>query len=137
MAEERSPQQPEQRFAYLDWQRASKRKGGVSPLAQWGAWVLVVLVVLENEVRTITALEPLGDGSTRITLNGPLSFFHKGTGTERGEVGLLTRNIRITTDIIGVDETSLESFSQGSRDGRKFSHTMVMNGASATLPTIV
>ncbi|MFQ6027919.1 MAG: G8 domain-containing protein, partial [Dehalococcoidia bacterium] len=75
----------------------------------------------ENEVRTITALELLADGTTRITLDSALEFDHQGTGYVRGEVGLLTRNVLVRTQIDGVDDAGLD------QDGslRRFAHTMI------------
>src|SRR3989344_4579913 len=86
----------------------------------------------ENEVRRITAVEKVPEG-TRLTLDSGLSFAHKGSGKERGEAGLLTRNVLITTDILGTDEGTLESASQAARDGRRFAHTMYMWGSTGNV----
>ncbi|MFQ6028451.1 MAG: Ig-like domain-containing protein, partial [Dehalococcoidia bacterium] len=76
----------------------------------------------ENEVRTITDLQLLPNGRTQITLDQPLNFDHQGTGRTRGEVGLLTRNVLIRSEILGVsDQTLDQSITQ-----RRFAHTMFM-----------
>lgn len=90
-------------------------------------------IVLENEIRVITALNSLPNGTTEVHLNTPLSNFHHGSGQERGEVALLTRNILITTDLIGINESDLETFSQGDRDQRHFAHTMFMRGSDGNV----
>ncbi|OHA72362.1 MAG: hypothetical protein A3E07_02030 [Candidatus Wildermuthbacteria bacterium RIFCSPHIGHO2_12_FULL_45_9] len=83
----------------------------------------------ENEVRVIASIAKGAGTQTILTLDRPLSFFHKGSDKEKGEVGLLSRNVSFTTDIIGLDETTLESNAQSSLNGREFAHTMLMNGA--------
>ena len=83
----------------------------------------------ENEVRTVSLITRGAENQTLLTINKPLVFFHKGSDKEKGEVGLLSRNVRFTTDIVGIDETTLEGISAAQRDGRLFAHTMYMAGA--------
>jgi hypothetical protein len=80
----------------------------------------------ENEVRTVSGVEPLEGGKTRVTFDQPLAYPHQGTAPYRGEVGLLSRNVRFETQIEGVDEARLI----GNVGARKFAHTMWMNGAT-------
>ena len=78
----------------------------------------------ENEVRMIEGLEPLAGGKTRITLDRPLDFAHQGSGETRGEVGLLTRNVLVRTEILGLDQFIPE---------RRFAHTMLMGTATGKI----
>ena len=89
-----------------------------SPAPCWYVW--------ENEVRVITALTPLLNGRTQITLNQPLVYAHQGMGKTRGEVGLLTRNILIRTEITGVSDAILDNDLRE----RRFAHTMIMHQGS-------
>ncbi|MFQ6027451.1 MAG: G8 domain-containing protein, partial [Dehalococcoidia bacterium] len=83
----------------------------------------------ENETRTITHLELLPDGTTRITLDRPLDFTHHSIEHIQGEVGLLTRNVLIRTEIQGVSDSQLDQ--QGAR--RRFAHTMLMGTGRGTI----
>ena len=83
----------------------------------------------ENEVRVIEGLEPLAGGKTRITLDRPLDFAHQGTGETRGEVGLLTRNVLVRTEIPGVADEQLDQFIPE----RRFAHTMLMGTATGKI----
>jgi hypothetical protein len=91
---------------------------------------------LEEDVRSIVNLRLLANGNTEITLNQPLQYSYSGTnslpgGVGKGVVGLLTRNVLIATDIVGVNEATLHSIT-GSRE-RKFAHTMFMKGSTGNL----
>lgn len=80
----------------------------------------------EHEVRTITAIEPLWGGRTRIAVNAPLTYAHNGTAPFQGEVALLTRNVIVSTEIVGAtDFTDVRT--------RKFAHTAYQYGASGDL----
>ena len=79
----------------------------------------------ENELRTITALEKLLDGKTKITLDKPLTYKHDGSGPFKGEVGSLTRNILFKTELLGANEATLQS----DVGTRKFAHTMRMTNS--------
>jgi len=82
----------------------------------------------ENELRTITALEKLQDGKTKITLDISLTYLHEGTAPFKGEVGLLTRNILFKTDLLGVSESAI----QNDVGLRKFAHTLRFAGSSGS-----
>ncbi|MEK7242476.1 MAG: G8 domain-containing protein, partial [Planctomycetota bacterium] len=86
-------------------------------------------VPTESELRTIQALEKLPDSSTKITLDKPLAFKHDGTYPFQGEVALLTRNILIKTELLGVSEATLINEVRS----RKFAHTMYMHGAKGNI----
>ena len=88
--------------------------------------------VWENEVRTITALQILPGGGTQITLDSPLAFAHQGTGATRGEIGLLTRNVLIRTEIPGVSDATLDEW----LPERRFAHTMFMGSGKGTVQYI-
>jgi len=75
----------------------------------------------ETETRTIAAV----DGNT-LTLAAPLSFAHRGSGLERGEVGLLSHNIRIRTELSENTANLTTTLS-----ARKFAHVMVMHCGTA------
>ena len=61
----------------------------------------------QNEIRTVTRVEPLSGGKTRVTFDQPLAYSHQGTAHYQGEVGLLSRNVRFETQIEGVSESTL------------------------------
>jgi len=82
----------------------------------------------QEELRTITSIQSLSSGKTQIILDRPLSFAHSGTGTMRGEVGLLTRNILFTTELEGYtipDDALKPDTSQ-----RKFAHTLYFDNSN-------
>jgi hypothetical protein len=83
---------------------------------------------IEHEIRTIQALEVLDNGQTKITLDQPLAFAHAGTEPFRGEVALLTRNILVSTELVGVSDTAYANVRN-----RKFAHTMYMPGAQGDI----
>ncbi|MFQ6027210.1 MAG: G8 domain-containing protein, partial [Dehalococcoidia bacterium] len=82
----------------------------------------------ENEVRAITTLSSLPGGRTLVTLDQPLEFDHQGTGQTRGEVGLLSRNVLIRTEITGVADATLDQ----QTSERRFAHTMLMGGTQGS-----
>jgi glucose/arabinose dehydrogenase len=69
----------------------------------------------ESEYLTIAAVR----GST-ITVTAPTRFAHSGTAPFRGEVGLLTRNVTISTELEGATNLATDI------RGRKFAHVMFM-----------
>ena len=75
----------------------------------------------QEERRTIVALSVEPDGSTRITLDQPLSFLHSGTPPFRAEVGHLTRNVFITTELTGATDAVFVDVTK-----RRFAHTAFM-----------
>jgi hypothetical protein len=83
---------------------------------------------IEHEIRTIQALEVLANGQTKITLNQPLTFAHAGVAPYRGEVALLTRNVLVSTELVGVNEAAYTDVRT-----RKFAHTMFMPGAKGNI----
>ncbi len=83
----------------------------------------------QEEVRTIKALEAISGGKTRISLDAPLRYFHSGTAPMRAEVGLLTRNVLVTTELQGVSASELAS----DWSKRRFAHTMFMHGSSGNV----
>ncbi|MFQ6026492.1 MAG: G8 domain-containing protein [Dehalococcoidia bacterium] len=83
----------------------------------------------ENEVRTIQGLTPLSGGGTVIRLDRPLEFDHQGTGRVRGEVGLLTRNVLVRTEIEGVPDSVLDRHLAQ----RTFAHTMLMGTSTGKI----
>ncbi len=68
----------------------------------------------EDEERGIAAVQDLGDGTSRITLDAPLAYGHSGSGVTNGEIGLLSRNVVV-------------SASNSAR-----AHTVYMHGSSGT-----
>jgi len=86
----------------------------------------------ENELRKVIALEKLSNGNTRITLDQPLTYFHEGTPPYfQGEVGLLSRNVRFETTLLGVSETTLNNAENVS--ARKFAHTLQMRDSKGEI----
>lgn len=83
----------------------------------------------QNELKIITGIMPQPDGTAIVTLDSPLSFMHEGAGDFRGEVGLLSRNIRFSTQITGVSEATLIS----DVTQRRFAHTAWMAGATGEM----
>lgn len=83
----------------------------------------------QDELRTITAITPLADGKTQLTLDKALTFNHSGTAPMRGEIGLLTRNILFKTEIIGKSEDVLIK----TPGERKFAHTLHSLGAKGSI----
>jgi glucose/arabinose dehydrogenase len=69
----------------------------------------------ETEYATIAATR----GST-LVLAAPLRFSHTGTGQLRGEAGLVTRNVTISTELDGASDVSDDV------RARKFAHVMFM-----------
>ncbi len=69
----------------------------------------------ETEYATIASV----NGST-IVLNSPVQFAHSGSGQMRGEVGLLTRNVTISTELEGASDVSNDVRL------RKFAHVSFM-----------
>ena len=67
----------------------------------------VTIFDIENELKTITGLELLPDGKTKITFDTPLAYAHEGTAPFKGEAGLLTRNILFKTNLLGVSESDI------------------------------
>ncbi|MBI1299282.1 hypothetical protein GC175_30495 [bacterium] len=82
----------------------------------------------EHEIHVIAALSPAEDGRTIIELESPLAFEHSGTSPFQGEVALLTRNVRVLTEITGKDEAAYDDVRE-----RAFAHTMYMKGAQGNL----
>ena len=74
----------------------------------------------ENVIRIVTALKLLAGGKTEITFDRPLDFNHSGTAPYRGEVGLLSRNVRFETELLGVSQSTIKN----DVSSRKFSHTL-------------
>ncbi|MEX2377992.1 MAG: G8 domain-containing protein [Dehalococcoidia bacterium] len=68
----------------------------------------------EDEERKIASVADNGGGTTRITLDSPLSYSHSGSGDARGEVALLSRNVVVTSK------------------GDRRAHTMYMKGAKGS-----
>ncbi|MEX2377993.1 MAG: G8 domain-containing protein [Dehalococcoidia bacterium] len=68
----------------------------------------------EDEERRIASVADNGGGTTRITLDSPLSYSHSGSGDARGEVALLSRNVVVTSK------------------GDRRAHTMYMHGAKGS-----
>jgi hypothetical protein len=83
----------------------------------------------QDELRTITAITALANGRTQLTLNSALTFTHSGTPPMRGEVGLLTRNIVIKTELFGVTNGEVEENARK----RLFAHTMYMMGSKGNV----
>jgi hypothetical protein len=83
----------------------------------------------ENETRKIVSVTPLAGGRTAITLDRPLAYAHQGTGRTRGEVGLLTRNILVRTEVTGVPDATLDTDVRE----RTFSHTMFVHGGKGDI----
>jgi glucose/arabinose dehydrogenase len=69
----------------------------------------------ESEYVTIAGVE----GST-VTLASPLRFAHSGSGEMRGEVGLISRNVTISTELENAGDVT------GDVRTRKFAHVMFM-----------
>jgi hypothetical protein len=82
----------------------------------------------EHEIHVIAGLSPTEDGRTIIELESPLAFGHSGTSPFQGEVALLTRNVRVLTEITGKEESAYEDVRE-----RAFAHTMYMMGAQGNL----
>ncbi len=85
--------------------------------------------VSQNEIRTVSAVAGLADGKTRITFSSPLSFKHDGVASFRGEVALLSRNVLLKTELLGV----AESVFVNDVSARKFAHTMFMPGSKGNV----
>ena len=83
----------------------------------------------QDEVANIVDLKALPGGQTRITLDQPLAFLHDGTPPFRGEVGLLTRNVKVTTEVTGLSDPSfIADLSE-----RNFAHTIFLFGSSGNV----
>jgi hypothetical protein len=83
----------------------------------------------ENEARKIVSVQALPGNRTQITLDKPLTYAHQGTGKTRGEVGLLTRNILVRTEVTGVLDATLDTDVRE----RTFSHTMFVGGGKGDI----
>jgi len=85
----------------------------------------------EEELRTVTGVSSASGSRTTLTLNKPLTYAHSGTGVMRAEVGLLSRNILVTTELAGYsipDDVLNPDVSQ-----RKFAHTLFMDQSHGTV----
>ncbi|MEZ4729006.1 MAG: hypothetical protein R3E79_17875 [Caldilineaceae bacterium] len=81
-----------------------------------------------SEVRTITAVSLLANGQTQLTLDQPLTFDHAGAAPMQGEVALLSRNVVVRTELVGVDEATYADVRT-----RQFAHTIYMPNAKGNL----
>lgn len=78
----------------------------------------------ETELRTIQSVS----GST-LGLDAPLTYAHLGTGQERGEVGLLSSNVILETNIAGISATQIRT----TQNVRKFACARIWSGGKAYL----
>lgn len=79
---------------------------------------------VEHEQRTIAAVS-----GNVITFTQPLSYTHSGVAPFAGEIGLLTRNVVVKTELVGVNPATYTTDVRT----RKFAHTAYQVGASGDL----
>src|SRR6266508_126789 len=86
-------------------------------------------VTWETENRRVASVQPLPGGRSQVVLDAPLSFAHSGTAPYRAEAGLLTRNVRLETTILGRSESDYVTNVRT----RQFAHTMFMYGSRGSV----
>lgn len=90
-----------------------------------GSTILATSTGTGHESRVISATQRLESG-TLITLTAPLNNAHLGGSVQSGEVALLSRNVKVSTEIVGVTAFATPT-------SRKFAHTVYMPNSTGDL----